>query len=145
MIQGITIELEGDANDYVGKGLSGGIISVYPPKVCDEGRATKGVRRGQERIWVCSADISKGLHGQCSPPLPKVSLFKAEENIIIGNVALYGATKGEAYIRGVAAEHFCVRNSGAKAVVEGVGEATASVCVSGVDLASVRGGGTLTC
>lgn len=56
-------------------------------------------------------------------PLPphQVSVFKAEDNIIIGNVALYGATKGEAYIRGVAAERFCVRNSGAKAVVEGVG------------------------
>ena len=52
----------------------------------------------------------------------KNSVFKAEENIIIGNVALYGATKGEAYIRGVAAERFCVRNSGAKAVVEGVGK-----------------------
>jgi glutamate synthase (NADPH/NADH) len=80
---GITIELEGDANDYVGKGLSGGRLIVYPPKA---------------------------------------SKFKAEENIIIGNVCLYGATGGEAFIRGVAAERFGVRNSGAKAVVEGTGD-----------------------
>ncbi|KAF8654066.1 hypothetical protein AX16_003599 [Volvariella volvacea WC 439] len=80
---GITIELEGDANDYVGKGLSGGRLIVYPPKQ---------------------------------------SKFKAEENIIIGNVCLYGATSGEAFIRGVAAERFAVRNSGANAVVEGVGD-----------------------
>ncbi|CAG7854261.1 Glutamate synthase [NADH]; AltName: Full=NADH-GOGAT; Flags: Precursor [Serendipita indica DSM 11827] len=80
---GITIELEGDANDYVGKGLSGGRLIVYPPKA---------------------------------------SRFKAEENIIIGNVCLYGATSGEAFIRGVAAERFAVRNSGAKAVVEGTGD-----------------------
>lgn len=73
LCKGITIELEGDANDYVGKGLSGGVIAVYPPKR---------------------------------------SSFKSEENIIIGNVALYGAIKGEAYFRGVAAERFCVRNSG---------------------------------
>jgi glutamate synthase (ferredoxin) len=75
--------LEGDANDYVGKGLSGGKIIVYPPKN---------------------------------------SIFKAEENIIIGNVSFYGATEGEAYIRGVAGERFCVRNSGVSAVVEGVGD-----------------------
>ena len=81
--RGITLELEGDSNDYIGKGLSGGKIIVYPP----EG-----------------------------------STFAAEENIVIGNVAFYGATDGEAYIRGVAGERFCVRNSGLKAVVEGVGD-----------------------
>jgi len=75
--------LEGDSNDYVGKGLSGGKIVVYPP------------------------------HG---------STFAAEENIIIGNTALYGATSGQAYIRGMAGERFAVRNSGATAVVEGVGD-----------------------
>ncbi|XP_038987133.1 glutamate synthase 1 [NADH], chloroplastic-like [Phoenix dactylifera] len=80
---GITLELEGDSNDYVGKGLSGGNIIVYPP-------------RG--------------------------SRFDPKENMIIGNVALYGATNGEAYFNGVAAERFCVRNSGARAVVEGVGD-----------------------
>jgi glutamate synthase domain-containing protein 2/glutamate synthase domain-containing protein 1/glutamate synthase domain-containing protein 3 len=80
---GIALYLEGDANDYCGKGLSGGFISVRPPK-----KAT----------------------------------FKAEENIIVGNVALYGATGGEAFIRGVAGERFAVRNSGAHAVVEGVGD-----------------------
>lgn len=80
---GITIELEGDANDYVGKGLSGGRLIVYPPKQ---------------------------------------STFKAEENIIIGNVCLYGATSGEAFIRGIAAERFAVRNSGANAVIEGTGD-----------------------
>lgn len=80
---GITIELEGDANDYVGKGLSGGRLIVYPPKQ---------------------------------------SSFKAEENIIIGNVCLYGATNGEAFIRGIASERFAVRNSGANAVVEGCGD-----------------------
>jgi glutamate synthase (NADPH/NADH) large chain len=83
MARGIAIELEGDANDYVGKGLSGGRIIVYPPKE---------------------------------------SSFVAEENVIIGNVALYGATTGRAFIRGRAAERFCVRNSGARAVVEGVGD-----------------------
>ncbi|GAB4858435.1 glutamate synthase [NADH] [Ancistrocladus abbreviatus] len=80
---GITLELEGDSNDYVGKGLSGGKIIVYPPKG---------------------------------------SAFDPKENIVIGNVALYGATNGEAYFNGMAAERFCVRNSGAKAVVEGVGD-----------------------
>ncbi len=80
--KGLTLELEGDANDYLGKGLSGGKIIVCPPK-----------KRS----------------------------FVAEENIIIGNVALYGATNGEAYINGIAGERFCVRNSGAIAVVEGVG------------------------
>ncbi|NOX51601.1 MAG: glutamate synthase large subunit [Gammaproteobacteria bacterium] len=83
LAKGVTLEVEGDANDFVGKGLSGGKIIVYPPKT---------------------------------------SQFKAEENILIGNVALYGATSGEAYFRGVAAERFCVRNSGATAVVEGIGD-----------------------
>ena len=80
---GLTLELEGDSNDYFGKGLSGGKLVVYPPKG---------------------------------------SKFKADENIIIGNVALYGATSGKAFISGVAGERFCVRNSGATAVVEGVGD-----------------------
>src|SRR5688572_17679545 len=83
LAKGITLELEGDANDYLGKGLSGGRIVVYPPKV---------------------------------------STFKAEENIIAGNVICYGAIKGEVYLRGVVGERFCVRNSGAEAVVEGVGD-----------------------
>ncbi len=83
LAKGITITVEGDANDYVGKGLSGGKIIVYPPKN---------------------------------------STFKAEENIIAGNVNLYGATSGEAYFRGIAAERFAVRNSGASAVVEGIGD-----------------------
>ena len=81
--KGVSIEMEGDANDYIGKGLSGGKIIVYPDK-----KAT----------------------------------FEADENIIVGNVALYGATSGEAYISGVAGERFCVRNSGVTAVVEGVGD-----------------------
>jgi glutamate synthase (ferredoxin) len=81
--RGITLILEGDSNDYIGKGLSGGKIIVYPP----EG-----------------------------------STFVPEENIIIGNVAFYGATSGEAYIRGMAGERFCVRNSGVHAVVEAVGD-----------------------
>jgi glutamate synthase domain-containing protein 2/glutamate synthase domain-containing protein 1/glutamate synthase domain-containing protein 3 len=80
---GITLELEGDANDYFGKGLSGGKMILYPP----EG-----------------------------------STFAPEENIIVGNVAFYGATGGEAYIRGMAGERFCVRNSGVRAVIEGVGD-----------------------
>ena len=81
--KGITLNLEGDANDFVGKGLSGGKIIIYPPKD---------------------------------------SNFVPEENILLGNVALYGATDGEAYFRGIAAERFCVRNSGAKVVVEGIGD-----------------------
>ncbi|MBI2993474.1 MAG: glutamate synthase large subunit [Gammaproteobacteria bacterium] len=81
--RGVTLLLEGDANDYLGKGLSGGKIIVYPPR-----RAT----------------------------------FVPEENIIVGNVVLYGATSGEAYFRGMAGERFAVRNSGASAVVEGVGD-----------------------
>jgi glutamate synthase (ferredoxin) len=83
MPRGMTLTLEGDANDYLGKGLSGGKIIVYPP----EG-----------------------------------STFVPEENIIIGNVALYGATAGEVYIRGMAGERFGVRNSGVQAVVEAVGD-----------------------
>jgi glutamate synthase (ferredoxin) len=80
---GMTLLLEGDSNDYLGKGLSGGRLVVFPPSS---------------------------------------SRFVAEHNIITGNVALYGATAGEAFIRGVAGERFCVRNSGATAVVEGVGD-----------------------
>ena len=83
LAKGVSIELEGDANDYVGKGLSGGKLTIYPPKV---------------------------------------STFAPEENIIVGNVCLYGATRGKAFFRGCAAERFCVRNSGAIAVVEGVGD-----------------------
>ncbi len=80
---GLSLTLEGDANDYFAKGLSGGRIAVFPPAA---------------------------------------ATFRAEENIVIGNVALYGATSGEAFIRGVAGERFAVRNSGAIAVVEGVGD-----------------------
>jgi len=80
---GITLELEGDTNDYVGKGLSGGKLIVYPPKA---------------------------------------ATFVPEDNIVIGNVALYGATSGAAFFRGVAGERFAVRNSGAVAVVEGTGD-----------------------
>ena len=83
LANGVTIDLKGDANDYVGKGLSGGRIVVSPP----EGTG-----------------------------------FSAEENIIVGNVCLYGATSGKAFFRGKAAERFCIRNSGAIAVVEGVGD-----------------------
>ena len=83
LAKGITLSLEGDANDFVGKGLSGGKIIIYPPK--------------------CSS-------------------FKAEENVIAGNVNLFGATGGSAFIRGIVAERFAVRNSGATAVVEGVGD-----------------------
>ena len=81
--KGMTLELEGDANDYFGKGLSGGKLIVYPPKA---------------------------------------ATFKAEENMIIGNVAFYGATAGEAFIRGMAGERFCVRNSGVNVVVEAIGD-----------------------
>jgi glutamate synthase (ferredoxin) len=81
--RGITFTLEGDANDYWGKGLSGGRLIVHPPR-----RST----------------------------------FVPEDNVIIGNVALYGATAGEAFVRGVAGERFCVRNSGVHAVVEGIGD-----------------------
>jgi glutamate synthase (ferredoxin) len=81
--RGITMTLVGDANDGFGKGLSGGRLITYPPRL---------------------------------------STFTSEENIIIGNVAFYGATSGEGYVRGVAGERFCVRNSGATVVVEGVGD-----------------------
>ncbi|WP_026463221.1 glutamate synthase large subunit [Adhaeribacter aquaticus] len=90
---GIKFELEGEANDYFGKGLSGGQLILYPPKT---------------------------------------ATFKASENIIVGNVAFYGATSGEAYIRGQAGERFCVRNSGAKAVVEGVGDHGCEYMTGGV-------------
>src|SRR6202040_3927183 len=80
---GVTLELEGDSNDYLGKGLSGGRIIAYPPKT---------------------------------------SSFLPEESILVGNVVLYGATSGEAFFNGVAGERFAVRNSGATAVVEGVGD-----------------------
>ena len=83
LAKGITLELEGDSNDYVGKGLSGGRLIIYPPTE---------------------------------------STFAAEDNVLIGNVVLYGATGGRAFFRGRAAERFCVRNSGARAVVEGVGD-----------------------
>ena len=82
-VHGVTVRVEGDVNDYCGKGLSGGKIIVYPPRE---------------------------------------STFVPEENIIAGNVVLYGATSGELYLRGIAGERFCVRNSGATAVVEGVGD-----------------------
>jgi glutamate synthase (NADPH/NADH) large chain len=83
LAQGVTFEIEGESNDYYGKGLSGGKLIIYPPKDSD---------------------------------------FVASENIIIGNVAFYGATSGYAYINGMAGERFGVRNSGVKAVVEGVGD-----------------------
>jgi glutamate synthase domain-containing protein 2/glutamate synthase domain-containing protein 1/glutamate synthase domain-containing protein 3 len=83
LANGVAIELEGDANDYFGKGLSGGRIVVYPPRTAS---------------------------------------FVAEDNIIVGNVSLYGATGGEVFLRGQAGERFCVRNSGVTAVVEGVGD-----------------------
>ena len=90
---GVFFELEGDANDYLGKGLSGGHISVYPPKE---------------------------------------TTFAAEENIIGGNVILYGATKGKLFMRGVAGERFAVRNSGAQAVVEGVGDHACEYMTGGI-------------
>ena len=83
LARGVTLELEGDANDYFGKGLSGGRLVVYPPRV---------------------------------------SRFDSSENIIVGNVSFYGATVGDAFVRGRAAERFCVRNSGARVVVEGAGD-----------------------
>eukprot|EP00468_Gymnochlora_sp_CCMP2014_P008653 CAMPEP_0167751830 /NCGR_PEP_ID=MMETSP0110_2-20121227/6797_1 /TAXON_ID=629695 /ORGANISM="Gymnochlora sp., Strain CCMP2014" /LENGTH=2129 /DNA_ID=CAMNT_0007637371 /DNA_START=92 /DNA_END=6481 /DNA_ORIENTATION=- len=83
LAHGVVLQLEGDSNDYVGKGLSGGVIAVRPPRD---------------------------------------SVFKSYENIIVGNVCLYGAVRGYAYFSGIAAERFCVRNSGAHAVVEGVGD-----------------------
>jgi glutamate synthase (NADPH/NADH) large chain len=91
--RGVTLELEGDANDYFGKGLSGARLIVYPPKQ---------------------------------------SIFVPEENIIIGNTSFYGATSGEAFIRGKAGERFCVRNSGARVVVEGVGDHGCEYMTGGV-------------
>nr|MDA3824169.1 glutamate synthase large subunit [Bacteroidales bacterium] len=92
LAKGVTFKVEGDANDYLGKGLSGGKIIVVPPTE---------------------------------------SKFKAEENIIIGNTVLYGATRGEVYVRGIAGERFCVRNSGAIAVVEGTGDHCAEYMTGG--------------
>jgi len=83
LAKGVTLELEGDANDYTGKGLSGGKLIIYPPRT---------------------------------------STFLPEENILVGNVVLYGATSGEAYFNGMAGERFAVRNSGATTVIEGVGD-----------------------
>ncbi len=90
---GVTIEVEGDANDYVGKGLSGGRVVVYPPKE---------------------------------------SSFVAEDNIVVGNVCLYGGIKGEAFFRGMAGERFAVRNSGVKAVVENIGDHGCEYMTGGV-------------
>jgi len=83
LAEGVAVDVEGDANDYFGKGLSGGRVVVYPPRS---------------------------------------ATFKPEDNIIVGNVSLYGATGGEVFLRGQAGERFCVRNSGVTAVVEGVGD-----------------------
>src|SRR5881409_1210712 len=83
LANGVSVEVEGDANDYFAKGLSGGRVVVYPPRT---------------------------------------ATFAPEENIIVGNVSLYGATGGEVFLRGQAGERFCVRNSGVTAVVEGVGD-----------------------
>jgi glutamate synthase (ferredoxin) len=91
--RGMTMTVEGDANDYFGKGLSGGRLAVFPPRT---------------------------------------ATFEAEQNIIIGNVACYGATAGEVYIRGIAGERFCVRNSGVSAVVEGVGDHGCEYMTKGV-------------
>jgi glutamate synthase (NADPH/NADH) large chain len=91
--RGMTMTLEGDANDYVGKGLSGGKLILYPPKV---------------------------------------ATFVPEDNVLIGNVALYGATAGLAFFRGRAGERFCVRNSGARAVVEGTGDHACEYMTGGV-------------
>ena len=84
LARGVSIELVGEGNDYVGKGLSGGRLVIYPP--------------------------------------PDSGIERAEDNIIVGNTVLYGAISGECYFRGVAGERFCVRNSGATAVIEGLGD-----------------------
>ena len=97
----MTLTLEGDANDYVGKGLSGGKLIVYPPRT---------------------------------------STFVPEENILIGNVVLYGATSGEAYFNGMAGERFAVRNSGATAVVEGVGDHGCEYMTKGLVIVLGRAG-----
>src|SRR5207302_1451103 len=99
--RGITLTLEGDSNDYVGKGLSGGKILIFPPKT---------------------------------------ARFVAEDNILIGNVALYGATAGQAFFRGRAGERFCVRNSGAHAVVEGTGDHGCEYMTGGVTVVIGRTG-----
>src|SRR5262249_9754029 len=99
--RGITMTLEGDANDGFGKGLSGGRLIAFPPR-----RST----------------------------------FRSEDNIIIGNVALYGATGGEAFVRGVAGERFCVRNSGATVVVEGAGDHACEYMTGGRVLVLGRAG-----
>jgi glutamate synthase domain-containing protein 3 len=96
LAKGITLTVEGDANDYIGKGLSGGKIAVFP----------------SEKV------IADG--------------FKAEEHVVVGNVCVYGATKGKAFFRGKAGERFCVRNSGALAVVEGVGDHGCEYMTGGV-------------
>src|SRR5947209_469008 len=101
LVRGVTLTLEGDANDYTGKGLSGGRIIVYPPRN---------------------------------------STFAPEENILIGNTVLYGATSGEAYFCGVAGERFAVRNSGATAVVEGVGDHACEYMTNGTVLVLGRTG-----
>ncbi|NEX18731.1 glutamate synthase large subunit [Thiorhodococcus mannitoliphagus] len=94
LASGVTVELEGEGNDYVGKGLSGGRLVIYPPA--------------------------------------ESAIGPAEENIIVGNTVLYGAITGECYFRGVAGERFCVRNSGAAAVVEGVGDHGCEYMTGGV-------------
>ena len=93
LVNGVTLELEGDANDYVGKGLSGGRVIVYPPRT---------------------------------------ARFAAEENVLVGNTVLYGATGGELFVSGLAGERFAVRNSGARAVVEGVGDHGCEYMTGGV-------------
>ena len=101
LAKGVTLALEGDANDYVGKGLSGGKLIVYPPRT---------------------------------------STFLPEENMLVGNVVLYGATSGEAYFNGMAGERFAVRNSGATAVVEGVGDHGCEYMTKGVVVVLGRAG-----
>jgi glutamate synthase (NADPH/NADH) large chain len=102
--KGVTIELAGEGNDYVGKGLSGGKLIIYPPEDC--------------------------------------KIERAEDNIIVGNTVLYGAVKGECYFRGVAGERFAVRNSGATAVVEGVGDHGCEYMTGGVVAVLGRPGAT---
>jgi len=101
LAKGVTLTLEGDANDYVGKGLSGGKLVVYPPRT---------------------------------------STFQPEENMLVGNVVLYGATSGEAYFNGMAGERFAVRNSGATAVVEAVGDHGCEYMTKGVVVVLGRAG-----
>ena len=103
---GVTLELEGEANDYLGKGLSGGRIIAYPPKT---------------------------------------SCFLPEESILVGNVVLYGATSGEVFLNGIAGERFAVRNSGATAVVEGVGDHGCEYMTNGTGRCARRDGPQLRC